>query len=279
VDETAQVDISFEHSADGSLVTVEVREWATLLGEHGDSLGWLNNQFVAPLLSAMSPAKLGDWITDRVARRPSGRQSRDIYRDPLFHYPNFRVILEELAPASNDYMLEVGCGGGAMLREVLKSGCRAAAIDHSLEMIRVARDLNRDSVAAGRLKIVRATANRLPFRNGMFTCAAMTGVLGFLTEPVEALSEIGRTLVSGGRLVVLGSDPELKGTPAAPEPIASRLRFYEDDQLEALGRDAGFRTAQVIHRDLEEYARDAGVPEEIVPLFSGVTRFLVARKD
>jgi ubiquinone/menaquinone biosynthesis C-methylase UbiE len=157
------------------------------------------------------------------------------------------------------------------------SGCRSAAIDHSLDMVRVARENNRDAIVSGVLHIVQASAEQLPFRDGLFTAAAMTGVLGFLHDPVRALAEVRRVLVPGGRFIALGSDPELRGTPAAPEPFASRLRFYDDRGLEHLGRAAGFGSVQVIRRDLESFAREAGIPEEHVALFAGITRFLVAR--
>ena len=182
----------------------------------------------------------------------------------------------------DSYLLEVGCGGGAFLDAALHSGCRAAAVDHSAEMVRLAREANRDAVAAGRLDVREGDAASLPFPDGTFTCATMTGVLGFLPDPVRALAEIRRVLVSGGRFVALGADPELKGTPAAPEPMASRLRFYDSAQLEALGREAGFADARVVQRDLQAFAREAGVPEEALPLFAagkgGGARFLLARK-
>jgi len=34
----------------------------------------------------------------------------------------------------------------------------------------------------------------------------------------------------------------LVGTPAAPEPVASRLHFYEDNELIELAHKAGFGT-------------------------------------
>ena len=89
-------------------------------------------------------------------------------------------------------------------------------------------------------------------------------------------------LRSGGRFVGLGADPELKGTPAAPEPMASRLRFYDSAQLQDIGRRAGFEDVRVVRRDLEAFAREAGVPEAALPLFAagkeGGARFLLARK-
>ena len=247
----------------------------------GELAGWFGSEVAAPLLQRTGPSAVGDWLTDRLARRPSGASSRAVYRDPLYHYPNFLVILQELVLTADDYLLEVGCGGGALLKVALRSGCRAAAVDHSHEMVRLARAENAEAVAAGRLDVREARADSLPFPDGTFTCAAMTGVLGFLADPVAALAEIRRVLAPGGRIVVLGSDPELKGTPGAPEPMASRLRFYTEDELERLGRDAGFDDVLVIRRDLEPYAREAGVPEEHLWLFAGKdngARFLLARK-
>jgi SAM-dependent methyltransferase len=230
---------------------------------------------------ATAPAAFGDWFTDRYARRPSGAQSRATYADPLYHYPNFRVILAELALSADDYLLEVGCGGGALLKAALESGCRAAAIDHSAEMVRLARQTNAAAIAAGRLEVIQGDARSLPFPDATFTRAAMTGVLGFLPDPVAAFAEIRRVLRNGGRFVGLGSDPELRGTPGAPEPMASRLRFYEADELESMGRAAGFADVRVLRRDLEQFAREAGVPEEHLPLFAAPpgqgARFLVCR--
>jgi ubiquinone/menaquinone biosynthesis C-methylase UbiE len=185
-----------------------------------------------------------------------------------------------LSLSPNDYLIEVGCGGGAFLSEALKSGCRAAAVDHSPDMVRLALEVNHDAVAQGRLAVQRASADLLPFPDATFTCAAMTGVLGFLPEPVAALRELRRVLCEAGRLVVLGSDPTWRGTPAAPEPMASRLRFYSDDELRRLAKDAGFDSAKVVRRALLPFARKAGVPEEHLTLFAGPgAPFLLAQKD
>jgi SAM-dependent methyltransferase len=274
-----EIDLRFERIAGGSKVTLEHRGWGGLLGDPAEVAGWFAGALAAPLLRATAPAAVGDWLTDRQARRPSGARSRDVYRDPLYHQPNFAVILAELALSSGDYLLEVGCGGGALLKKALSSGCRAAAVDHSPDMVRLARNENADAVDRGRLGVVEANAHALPFADDTFTCAAMTGVLGFLQQPVVALAEMHRVLAGGGRVVILGSDPELKGTPGAPEPMASRLRFYDDDEFEALGREAGFAHVEVVRRDLELFAREAGVPEDHLPLFSGPgTRFLLGRK-
>lgn len=278
-DDTTRLELRLAAAGAGTSVVLEHRAWSPPFADPAGAAAWFAGEVLAPIVRAASPPALGDWFTDRNARRPFGAEARATYADPLYHYPNFRVLLEELALSADDHLLEVGCGGGALLKAALRSGCRAAAIDHSHDMVRVASEANRESIAEGRLRIEHGSADELPFQDATFTKAVMTGVLGFLPDPVRAFGEIRRVLRPGGLFVSLGSDPELKGTPAAPEPMASRLRFYDDRELTELGRAAGFDEVRVVQRDLGPFARDAGVPEEHLPLFEGsAARFLLARR-
>jgi hypothetical protein len=52
-----------------------------------------------------------------------------------------------------------------------------------------------------------------------------------------------------GRAAVYTTGPELKGTPAAPYPLATRGHFYEDEELAALADTAGVRTVEVRRPD------------------------------
>jgi len=277
-EETTDVALAFEQTQTGTRVTFEQRGWGGLVGGWDEVAGWFAGEVAASLLAATAPSRFGDWLTDRRARRPSGEQARETYADPLFHRPNFVVILELLALQEEDVLLEVGCGGGAFLHDALENGCRAAAIDHSPDMVRLAAEQNAQAVADGRLEVIEADASKLPFPDEMFTCATMTGVLGFLLDPVATFAEIRRVLVDGGRLVLLGADPAWRGTPAAPEPMASRLRFYEDEDLVRLAQDVAFTDVRIERRSLYEPAQEAGVPDEYLGYFEANAPFLVARK-
>jgi hypothetical protein len=52
-------------------------------------------------------------------------------------------------------------------------------------------------------------------------------------------------LEPGGRLAVYTTGPELRGTPAAPEPLASLSHFHSDAELIELAGAAGFSDAAV----------------------------------
>ena len=221
----------------------------------------------AAIVGAARPDAAIDWWIDRVARRPNGPRSRETYADPLYHRPNFLALFDALRLQPDDELLEIGCGGGAYLHLALETVARAAAIDHSPEMIRLAAAQNADALAEGRLELVYADAAALPFEDGRFTCAVSTGVLGFIPDAGRAFAEWRRVLRPGGRLAVFAGTKELRGTPAAPEPIASRIRFYEDEELRLIALGAGFAEAEVTRPDLREHARAVGIPDDTIGLF------------
>ena len=192
--------------------------------------------------SGLAPGEFDDWLTDRVARRPAGTRARQVYGAEDVHDFARRAILDALALQPGDRLLELGCGGGLLLRDALVSGAQAAGLDHSPDMAALARE------RAPGAAVLLATAERLPFAADTFTAAAMSVVFFFFAEPLRVLGECRRVLRPGGRLAVFTTGPELRGTPAAPEPLAARGQFHSDAELAALARQAGLAEVQV-HND------------------------------
>ena len=180
-----------------------------------------------------------DWLTDRVARRPSGERARRVYGADDVHDFARRAILDALALEAGDRLLDVGCGGGLLLRDAIAAGAEATGVDHSDEMVTLARE------RAPGAQVIRAEAEALPFEDATFTAVSMSIVFFFFADPVRALRESRRVLEPGGRLAVFTTGPELRGTPAAPEPLASRGHFYADDELAEIARRAGLQTVEV----------------------------------
>jgi SAM-dependent methyltransferase len=186
-----------------------------------------------------------DRMTDRVARRPRGRKARAVYGAADVHSFAWEPVLAALELGPQDHLLDVGCGGGVFLQRALETGCHATGVDHSSEMVRLARE-----TTAGAAQIVRGDARSLPFGDGEFTAISCIVAFFFFAEPVAVLREFRRVLDSEqGRVAVFTTAPELKGTPAAPYPLATRGHFYEDDELERLPREAGFTHSRVARPD------------------------------
>jgi SAM-dependent methyltransferase len=190
-----------------------------------------------------SGGEFEDWLVDRVARRPSGTRAREVYGADDVHDFARVAILGSLGLGEGDALLDVGCGGGLLLRDALATGAEVTGLDHSEDMVALAGE------RAPGARVIRGDAQRLPFADGEFTAVAMSVVFFFIPDQPRTLREAKRVLRPGGRLAVYTTAPELRGTPAAPEPIASHGRFHSDESLAALASDAGFGDVAVRNED------------------------------
>ena len=183
-------------------------------------------------------------MTDRVARRPHGRKAREVYGAPDAHSFAWEPVLAALALAPGDRLLDVGCGGGVFLRRALETGCDAVGLDHSADMVALAR-------ATSGVHVVEGRAEELPFGDGEFSAVSCLVAFFFMDDPVRVLREFRRVLEpERGRLAIFTTPPEAKGTPAAPYPLATRGHFYADAELEALPLAAGFGESRVTRTEI-----------------------------
>lgn len=180
-----------------------------------------------------------DWLTDRVARRPAGARAREVYGADDAHDFARRAILGALRLGPGDRLLEIGCGGGSLLRDAGACGAAVTGLDHSEEMVELARE------RAPEAGVVLARAEALPFADDGFTAVALSVVFMFLADPMAVLQECRRVMTPRGRLAIYTTSPELRGTPAVPEPVASRAHLYDDAALRALVRRAGLTDVAV----------------------------------
>jgi SAM-dependent methyltransferase len=166
--------------------------------------------------------------------------AREVYGSPTAHDFLWPVVLDALELTKEDRLLDVGCGGGAFLRHVRETiGCEIAGVDHSRAMVRLAAPY----AALG-------DAHALPFQTGYFTAVSSIVAFMFLGDPLQALREMRRVLDrEQGRGAIWTASPESRGTPASPEPVASRAHLHSDDELVELGRAAGFSAAHLGSRD------------------------------
>ena len=184
-----------------------------------------------------------DRMTDRIARRPHGRSARETYGADDAHSFLWPPVLEALALGPDDRLLDVGCGGGAFLNRARESGCAITGLDHSREMVRVAR-------AKTGARIEFASVEAMPFADGEFTAVSCLVAFFFFPDPVAALREMRRVIDrERGRIAVMTTAPEAKGSVAAPYPLASRGHFHTDGELVAFAREAGLQDARIAHRN------------------------------
>lgn len=191
-----------------------------------------------------------DKFIDMIARRPSGWLGKKMYSNPKGHYKAFRLTLEKLALKPDDIFLEIGCGGGVLLNMALESVAQAKAIDHSPDMVRLARERNKESLSDGKVEIVQGNAESLPWGDNSFTCATANQMFFFIDKPTIVLNEFYRVLKLGGRLVITSMGASGSILPRLLFlPWARSLRLYKSQEMESMLKEAGFQTADVANME------------------------------
>lgn len=105
--------------------------------------------------------------------------------------------------------LDLGCGTGVVTLRLARRGFDVAGVDHSPEMLAIARrKLAQDGLAAG---LVTGDVRSLPFSDGEFVCVTVQGLLHHLEHLEPCLREADRVLAPGGFLFV--SEPTRDPTP------------------------------------------------------------------
>ena len=102
-------------------------------------------------------------FVDKTARKPSGWFAKRMYSNPRGHYKSFRWTLDKLQLEPDDIFLEIGCGGGVLLNMALEIVKHARAIDHSADMVQIAKEKNQKGVSEVRVEIVQGNAESLPW--------------------------------------------------------------------------------------------------------------------
>jgi ubiquinone/menaquinone biosynthesis C-methylase UbiE len=112
-----------------------------------------------------------------------------------------RIVIQMLL-GGRGRLLEVGCGPGIMLPDLLALGFDVRAIDVSAEMIRRAEQRMTGHPLARRCRLAVGDVERLEFGEGAFDAVLAMGVLEYLPACDGALREMVRVLRPGGHLVL-----------------------------------------------------------------------------
>jgi trans-aconitate 2-methyltransferase len=125
-------------------------------------------------------------------------------------------VLERLAPAAGERILDIGCGTGRLTGEILARApsAQVIAIDRSAAML---SEATRQSL---RLPLARAEATGLPFTTG-FDAVFSTATFHWVADHPRLFSEVHRVLAPGGRLVAqAGGGPNLETLLARASRVA-----------------------------------------------------------
>lgn len=152
--------------------------------------------------------------------------------------------------APGQRVLDVGCGPGALIAELVKrlGPAGVSAVDPSEPFVEAARERHPG------VDVRQAAAERLPFSDGDFDASLAQLVVNFMASPIEGLSEMARVTRPGGVVAACVWDHDAGGEGALS-------RFWEaarqlDPDVEDESELAGSRRGQ-----LAELLREVGLEE------------------
>ena len=110
-----------------------------------------------------------------------------------------RFLVSRVEADPEQTVLDVATGTGAVARELIRQkGCRVVGVDVTPEMLAEARRRLGPEV-----RLVEATAERLPFADESFDGLTFTYLLRYVADPAATLQELARVVRPGGTIASL----------------------------------------------------------------------------
>ena len=110
-----------------------------------------------------------------------------------------RFLVSRIEAGPGDRVLDVATGTGAVALELVRQkGCTVVGVDQSEGMLETARRRTN-----GRIELVHASAEQLPFADGEFDALTFTYLLRYVDDPPATLAELARVVRPGGTIAGL----------------------------------------------------------------------------
>ncbi|MCZ6893015.1 MAG: methyltransferase domain-containing protein [Gammaproteobacteria bacterium] len=159
-------------------------------------------------------------------------------------------LIEMLAPARGEMILDLGCGDGALTAKLLSLGCRVLAIDSSAEQVAAAAARNLDA------QVVDAEAMTYEAAfEGVFSNAA----LHWMKRPEAVIDGVWRALRPAGRFV-----GEMGGARNVQAVVDAVTKVLGERGVDAAACNPWFFPDETTYRKL---LQDQGFDVEFMQLF------------
>jgi demethylmenaquinone methyltransferase/2-methoxy-6-polyprenyl-1,4-benzoquinol methylase len=112
--------------------------------------------------------------------------------------PRWRRFMVDRLPRGGGHVLDVATGTGLVAEALLTRGFRVTGLDQSPGMLAAAR-----ARFAGRVELVEASADALPFPDASFDHLTFTYLLRYVDDPGATLTELARVVRPGGTVAMV----------------------------------------------------------------------------
>ena len=151
---------------------------------------------------------------------------------------------------SHEMMLDIGCGGGANMKRLLKRSTDGfvLGIDISALAIKMSEAYNKKAVRKGMCDVMRANVTSIPFPDETFTLATAFNTVPLWPGPERSFRQVWEVLDQGGRFLIVNyeyrdQDEDVAGLAKLTLDIPN----YPASELELYLQKAGFMNIETYH--------------------------------
>ena len=153
-------------------------------------------------------------------------------------------------------MLDIGCGGGATLKRLLKRspGGKVYGIDISEESVSKARNVNK-RLLGSQVFVEQGSAESLPWDDRTFDVVTAVETVYFWPDLPKCFQEVKRVLKPGGQFAII---LEVIESDSVWTNVVEGMTVYSPEQLKDMLEQAGFSDVEVFKKK-PSYATIRGI--------------------
>ena len=184
------------------------------------------------------------------ARMPTGKFGSFCAR--LMNIGHSKVTkwgLSHISINKDDTILDIGCGGGKTVNTLAKIATEGKiyGIDCSEVSVAVATSINKRLIKAGRVEILHASIESLPFSDDLFNLVIAVESYYFWPDLVNNLKEIRRVLKPGGSVILINAmyrDERFEKRNSNWARIGN-FTYHLPEEFRVFLKDAGYSSTQI----------------------------------
>ena len=145
-------------------------------------------------------------------------------------------------------VLDLGCGGGANIEYFLTKAKKVYGLDHSEASIKMASEINKEAIKAGRCQTSVGDVKSLPFKDESMDIVTAFETIYFWNDIEECFKEIYRVLKKGGQFLICNEASSKERRDVRKISNIIDMEVYTPDDLSKMLEKLGFKLEYYLDR-------------------------------
>ena len=143
--------------------------------------------------------------------------------------------------------IDLGCGAGRNVGEMLKKYPKVTGVDYSEASVRKSKEYNRKAINEGRCEIMQGDVSALELLPETYDLATAFETIYFWPGLERCFANVAGILKPDGLFMIVNESDGLDETGKKYETMIEGMKVYKAEKLESALRKAGFREIKSYH--------------------------------